>query len=157
MLSDKNDLVVDPFAGSCVTGEVCERLKRKWLCIELRKDYLETAIGRFQNPTKRGTEVQRGETKASYYRIPHPGILFESCKDNHLVTDGGKTRPLALVKTQKTQGRKSSVPNSVFNNVILSVRWAIDNISSGFIVLRAGLNPNYGTTGTFDRKTAVAL
>lgn len=27
MLTDKNDLVLDPFAGSCVTGEVCERLE----------------------------------------------------------------------------------------------------------------------------------
>ena len=31
-LTDPGDLVVDPFGGSCVTGEVCESLKRKWVC-----------------------------------------------------------------------------------------------------------------------------
>jgi len=29
MRTDPGDLVVDPFAGSCVTGEVCERLERR--------------------------------------------------------------------------------------------------------------------------------
>src|SRR5678815_1176171 len=47
MLTDEGDVVVDPFAGSCVTGEVCERLKRQWICSELRRDYVEGAIGRF--------------------------------------------------------------------------------------------------------------
>jgi len=28
MLTDENDNVVDPFAGSCVTGEVAESLNR---------------------------------------------------------------------------------------------------------------------------------
>lgn len=47
MLTDPGDLVVDPFAGSCVTGEVSERLKRRWVCSELREDYVEGALGRF--------------------------------------------------------------------------------------------------------------
>jgi DNA modification methylase len=47
MLTDPNDLVVDPFAGSCVTGAVAEKLGRRWLCIELEEQYLRGAVGRF--------------------------------------------------------------------------------------------------------------
>ena len=36
MLTDAGDLVVDPFAGSCATGEVCERLSRRWMCAKTR-------------------------------------------------------------------------------------------------------------------------
>ena len=42
-LTDKGDLVVDPFAGSCVTGEVAERLDRRWVCVDLEEEYLEGA------------------------------------------------------------------------------------------------------------------
>ena len=28
MLTDPGDIVVDPFGGSCVTGEVCQRLRK---------------------------------------------------------------------------------------------------------------------------------
>jgi DNA modification methylase len=50
MLTDPDDFVVDPFGGSCVTGEVCERLRRRWMCSELIADYLQGALGRFENP-----------------------------------------------------------------------------------------------------------
>ncbi len=43
MLTDPGDLVVDPFGGSCVTGEVCERLDRGWVCSELVEDDLKGA------------------------------------------------------------------------------------------------------------------
>lgn len=48
MLTNKNDIVLDPFAGSCVTGEIAERLKRKWICCEIQKEYLKGAKGRFK-------------------------------------------------------------------------------------------------------------
>lgn len=48
-LTDKNDLVLDPFGGSCTTGKSAETLKRKWICIEQNKDYLIGAKGRFQS------------------------------------------------------------------------------------------------------------
>jgi DNA modification methylase len=47
LLTDPGDLVVDPFAGSCVTGAVAEQLGRRWLCIELSEEYLRGAVGRF--------------------------------------------------------------------------------------------------------------
>ena len=33
--SRPGDVVLDPFGGSCITGEVAERLGRKWVCAEL--------------------------------------------------------------------------------------------------------------------------
>ena len=47
MLTDPGDFVVDPFAGSCTTGYVAEKLGRKWLCIEQFANYLQGGILRF--------------------------------------------------------------------------------------------------------------
>lgn len=46
-LTDPGDVVLDPFAGSCVTGMVAENLDRKWTCVELDEDYLSGAVSRF--------------------------------------------------------------------------------------------------------------
>lgn len=46
-LTDEGDLILDPFAGSNTTGEVCEQLKRKWLSVEIEKDYTEASKSRF--------------------------------------------------------------------------------------------------------------
>lgn len=85
LLTDAGDLVIDPFAGSCVTGEVAERLNRKWICCDLVEEYLKGAISRFQekNAAKSNDSV--------WYRLPRPGILWNG-KDEPLDQDGGKTR-----------------------------------------------------------------
>ena len=46
-LTDENDLIVDPFAGSNVTGRVCESTGRRWLATELEANYIEGSILRF--------------------------------------------------------------------------------------------------------------
>jgi site-specific DNA-methyltransferase (cytosine-N4-specific) len=46
-LTDENDLVFDPFAGSNVTGEVAENLRRNWIAFELNEDCLEGSRFRF--------------------------------------------------------------------------------------------------------------
>ena len=46
-LTDENDLVVDPFAGSNTTGYAAQELKRRWLSIELDAKYVETSEVRF--------------------------------------------------------------------------------------------------------------
>ena len=51
-LTDENDLVIDPFAGSCTAGAVAEGLKRKWICIDTDEQYLKGGEGRFQDPYK---------------------------------------------------------------------------------------------------------
>ena len=47
MLTNEGDLVIDIFAGSCTTGEVCESLKRNWMCFELDRHYLAASSFRF--------------------------------------------------------------------------------------------------------------
>ena len=46
-LTDEDDLVIDPFGGSNVTGSVAERLRRQWLAFELEKEYLLASKFRF--------------------------------------------------------------------------------------------------------------
>jgi site-specific DNA-methyltransferase (cytosine-N4-specific) len=48
MLTDMDDLLFDPFGGSCVTGEVSEKLRRRWVCCEVVEEYIEGAKGRFE-------------------------------------------------------------------------------------------------------------
>lgn len=86
MLTDEGDFVVDPFAGSCVTGEICERLDRRWLCVELEEDYLRGALGRFHSETNTNRSVSR-----DWYRVPRPGLLWDKGNDTTpLATDGGR-------------------------------------------------------------------
>ena len=87
MLTDEGDFVVDPFAGSCVTGEVCERLSRRWLCSELDEEYLQGALGRFQGTDPNGHRP----TSKEWYRVPRPGLLWDTTDDlPPLAEDGGR-------------------------------------------------------------------
>jgi hypothetical protein len=56
-LSNPNELVLDPFAGSNVTGAVAERLGRRWISIEDKEEYIEASRGRFS--TLRGRHKAR--------------------------------------------------------------------------------------------------
>lgn len=91
MLTDTGDVVIDPFAGSCVTGEACEKLGRQWLCSEIVEEYLRGALGRFQQETL--FPVGKGKT-APLYNISHPAALWNGMQDEKLPVDGGKTRAL---------------------------------------------------------------
>lgn len=77
MLTAPGDLVVDPFGGSCVTGEVCERLERKWVCIESVEEYLKGAVGRFKNPTR----PTRRAIPESYYKVYRPGLSWNEISE----------------------------------------------------------------------------
>lgn len=93
MLTDPNDLVIDPFAGSCVTGEVSERLKRRWACIELSEEYLHGALGRFVPRSDTSTETPvKEDGDENYYKLARPGVLWNGNDDLPLAKDGGKTR-----------------------------------------------------------------
>lgn len=95
MLTERGDLVLDPFAGSCVTGEVCERIERRWVCIELFEEYCEAALGRFvHKPNMTTRSFSNPSAQSNYYRIPRPGILWNSETDSQLPEDGGKKRRL---------------------------------------------------------------
>jgi DNA methylase len=87
VLTDPGDLVIDPFGGSCVTGEVSEALRRKWICCELNAEYLEGAKARF------GEGHIRRRPPSTSYKINSPCSLEISEKDTPLVADGGRKRP----------------------------------------------------------------
>ena len=89
MLTDSGDVVIDPFAGSCVTGEVAERLKRSWICAELRGDYVESALSRFTDGDKAAASNGNAE---KYYKLARPGLLWNGVDDEPLPQDGGKKR-----------------------------------------------------------------
>ncbi|HSV73685.1 MAG TPA: site-specific DNA-methyltransferase [Chthonomonadales bacterium] len=46
-LTRPGDLVLDPFAGSNVTGAVAEQLGRRWLAFDTDRRYLRGSVGRF--------------------------------------------------------------------------------------------------------------
>ena len=47
-LTNKDDLVLDPFAGSNMTGAVAEELGRRWVSIEINEAYAKGSKGRFE-------------------------------------------------------------------------------------------------------------
>jgi site-specific DNA-methyltransferase (cytosine-N4-specific) len=98
MLTDIGDYVVDPFAGSSVTGEVCERLKRNWLCAEILPEYCEAARGRFSRaPDASSRQTGKPERPAddrNYYQVARPGVLWNGAAGEPLPSDGGRKRSL---------------------------------------------------------------
>src|ERR1017187_7691401 len=116
MLTDAGDIVVDPFAGSCVTGEVAERLDRKWMCVEMIEDYLKGALGRFvREPAASGKPPADAKDTGNYYRVPRPGILWNGTHGAPLAADGGAKRQLngthkvqlEITEKKKSRGGKS--------------------------------------------------
>ena len=88
MLTDVGDFVYDPFGGSCVTGEIAERLKRNWLCSEMEEDYLKGAVLRFGEESKAAKR-----TKAPSFTIHGPSALWNGIDPNDILSeDGGKKR-----------------------------------------------------------------
>ncbi len=92
MLTEPGELIIDPFAGSCVTGEVAERLNRNWICAELREDYVDGAKGRFIEGVEKPS-VLNGNTE-KFYKLARPGLLWNGIDDVPLPKDGGKKRSL---------------------------------------------------------------
>lgn len=48
LTTDAGDLVVDPFAGSNVTGQVAEQIGRRWMSIDIEADYVRGSRFRFE-------------------------------------------------------------------------------------------------------------
>ena len=91
LLTDRNDIVFDPFAGSCVTGEVAEKLGRQWICGEIEQEYLKGAWGRFDNEPS--VLIPQSTSKGStVYEVPKPGALWGELDDILLPYDGGQQR-----------------------------------------------------------------
>lgn len=59
-LTDPDDLVLDPFAGSNTTGAVSERLSRRWFGIEANSTYVAASRVRFPTISSAVTEAPLG-------------------------------------------------------------------------------------------------
>jgi len=94
MLTNADDFVIDPFAGSCVTGEVCERLQRTWLCIELAEEYVRGALGRFKGATQKGgpRSDEKRASEPTSYKVFQPGYGWNGLAGTELPQDGGRKR-----------------------------------------------------------------
>jgi len=99
MLTDRGDVVLDPFAGSCVTGEVCEMLGRRWLCSELDQTFLQGAKGRFDDPLKK-----REARNAEPYSI-HPPCTLPIRESERLPRHGGAMREFTMSEMAKSRPR----------------------------------------------------
>ncbi|MEA5532898.1 DNA methyltransferase [Crocosphaera sp. XPORK-15E] len=47
--TEVGDIVLDPFAGSNMTGRVAETLDRKWIAIEIEEEYIKGSKFRFES------------------------------------------------------------------------------------------------------------
>lgn len=114
MLTDPGDLVVDPFGGSCVTGEVSERLGRKWVCIDLIEEYLRGAVGRFKKARRaaKRTEEAQTEGEENFYKVYRPGLTWNGTREAPLAMDGGRKRPPLKAAAAKGQPSRPSRPRA---------------------------------------------
>ena len=83
---------------------LAERLGRRWVRVELIGEYIQGAFCRFQSNTGAERKVaQKNKSPENYYRIPHPGILWNNEPDEPLAADGGKKRPVTLKTAHETR------------------------------------------------------
>lgn len=109
MLTDVGDVVLDPFGGSCVTGEVCERLRRQWTCCEVVEEYIEGAKGRF-HPDRQ----EEDSTDPGFYKVYTPvNLWMDPAWDEPLPEDGGQLRPPKRVSTEIEQSVQKTINGTV--------------------------------------------
>ncbi len=74
-LTEPGSVVLDPFGGSNVTGEVAEALERRWICFELVEEYLKSSRFRFEKPPEEAGTRKRNARRRAGARAS-PQILF---------------------------------------------------------------------------------
>ena len=85
-LTGEGDMVLDPFAGSCTTGEAAEATRRKWICVEKDGKYLPGAMLRFppkyaKNVDPKGGKYEINKTGYNFFygkSLPFPGGIPEN-------------------------------------------------------------------------------
>lgn len=113
MLTDEGDQVLDPFAGSCVTGAVCERLRRRWTCVELHEPYVRGALGRFPDMNATvdpGDRCRALARSVPYFKLPRVDALWNGRTTDKIPKNGGKAgRPSRSTAKRSPSG---STPRS---------------------------------------------
>lgn len=73
LCTEENDLVLDPFAGSNMTGYVAETMGRKWIAFEQNEEYLKGAMFRFMaNGDVKPMETAESITQKTLFELPTP-------------------------------------------------------------------------------------
>ena len=69
-------------------------MDRKWLCVEIVESYLHGAMGRFEDVSDTAKLKSPKMNADGYYRIPHPGLLWNEHTDDEeqLPEDVGRQR-----------------------------------------------------------------
>ncbi len=108
MLTEAGDLVVDPFCGSCATGEAAERTRREWICCDLVEDYLKGALGRFQRGKveKYSTTKPEKQNSEDSYRAFKPGLMWNGIEDDEPLAEDGGAKRAVREKRSKSAGAK---------------------------------------------------
>jgi site-specific DNA-methyltransferase (cytosine-N4-specific) len=65
-LTDRGDLILDPFAGSNVTGAVCDHYSRRWLASEIESRYVEGSMIRFECGPLFDATVEKPKAKSKH-------------------------------------------------------------------------------------------
>lgn len=83
LLTAPGDVVLDPFAGSNTTGMVAEALERRWIAVDLEREYLDGSKFRFESirasstrtaSSTSGAEVVRKRIGAKAASTPKPKV-----------------------------------------------------------------------------------
>jgi site-specific DNA-methyltransferase (cytosine-N4-specific) len=67
LTTDEGDVVMDPFAGSNVTGAVAESLKRRWIAFEIEEKYLKGSKFRFWSKQEDEEQAGKDPNQASLF------------------------------------------------------------------------------------------
>jgi len=59
LTTDEMDIIIDPFAGSNVTGYAAEVLRRRWIAVELKEEYLIGSQFRFNTSEVRNLKPKK--------------------------------------------------------------------------------------------------
>jgi DNA modification methylase len=77
-LSEPGDVVLDPFAGSNVSGEAAEEARRRWVAFELVEDYLIGSRFRFERP--RALDSSQVRSKRAQLKLGQATLTGASSK-----------------------------------------------------------------------------
>lgn len=84
-LTDPEDIVLDPFAGSNTTGMVAEALERRWLAIEMDQTYLDASMFRFDQARPSSAVATNASTKTGS-RAESGTVSIRSSRRNSIKT-----------------------------------------------------------------------
>lgn len=81
--SNYGDLVLDPFSGTGTTAHAAKKWGRKYIGIELNKDYYNASIERLNNVNE---NLNNDDLKFAKYDIPPKKILFKDLLDKNIIS-----------------------------------------------------------------------